>query len=186
MLQRERGRNPLPLHLFSQRVIPKRYLPPNSLHSKMHSKRSSVIQPRPTKASMLRQQQPTRAAATVTKEETSSSSSNTNRTTTIKKPNVKASEGVRAFMAAQRAAAAARKNTTDSTPEPEPPKRRVMTGAERYSFDERFDRDAAFGTEPAVRTDLKLQTIIRQAKSSGKLNISNRNLKEIPNEVWSM
>ncbi|KAI7880781.1 L domain-like protein, partial [Lichtheimia hyalospora FSU 10163] len=104
--------------------------------------------------------------------------------TTVKKSaskgsQVKASEGIRAFMASKRAAAQQQRKTTTTTPSS--PRNRVMTGADRYTFD---DEDA-FG-QSSTKPNLKIQTIIKQAKSSGKLNISNRELDKIPEEVWSM
>lgn len=89
-------------------------------------------------------------------------------------------------MAAQRAAAAARKEAASSAPSSRvAPERRVMTGADRYTYDEGFDRDAAFGTD-TPKTNLKLQTLLQRAKSSGKLDLSSRELKTIPTEVWDM
>ncbi|KAI9497681.1 hypothetical protein BDB00DRAFT_586569 [Zychaea mexicana] len=157
-------------------------------------KRSS-LQPRPTKASMLRQQgggtgqqqqqqqpksRPVNVAGT-------SPVPQQQQQPTVNKRNSKAqaSEGIRAFMAAHRAVAAQRKKTSDSSSSmdkhQERPKIRVMTGAERYSYD---DSDP-FGMQND-KASLKLQTVIHQAKSSGKLNLSNRNLDRVPDEVWSM
>ncbi|KAI8141966.1 hypothetical protein BJV82DRAFT_670068 [Fennellomyces sp. T-0311] len=138
-------------------------------------KRSSTIQPRPTKASMLRQQggplsRPASAASTTTPAPPKKTASK-----------AQASEGIRAFMATQRAVAAQRKKTTANEPKDERPKIRVMTGAERYSYN-----DSDPFAQEQQKPNLKLQTLIRQAKSSGKLNISNRDLDRVPDEVWSM
>ncbi|KAI8376468.1 uncharacterized protein BYT42DRAFT_574721 [Radiomyces spectabilis] len=96
----------------------------------------------------------------------------------------RASEGVRAFMAQQRARQVARK--TNVEPEKEtPPKSRVFTGAERYTSGPDASRGEAFGNQ-VTPPNAKLQTLIRQAKSSGKLNISSRGLDKIPEEVLNM
>lgn len=148
----------------------------------MHSKRASLNQPRPTRASTLRQQgqAKTESAArdAVPKKTT---------TTTTTTTRARASEGVREFMAAQRATAAARKKAASSSTGPlrSGPERRVMTGTERYTYDEGFEKDAAFGTD-TPKSNLKLQTVLQRAKSSGKLDLSSRELTAIPSEVWDM
>lgn len=54
-----------------------------------------------------------------------------------------------------------------------------MTGAQRYSdIDESTTKDN--------NTNRKLQIVIKQAKSSGKLDISSRGLTQIPEEVLKM
>ncbi|ORZ01519.1 hypothetical protein BCR43DRAFT_434119 [Syncephalastrum racemosum] len=78
-------------------------------------------------------------------------------------------------MAAQRAR---QKAAPPTEPEAKPPRNRVFTGAERYTDDNEIN--------PVDRTQLKLQTVLTKAKSSGKLNLSSRDLKTIPSEVWDM
>ncbi|KAI9278445.1 hypothetical protein BDA99DRAFT_531199 [Phascolomyces articulosus] len=147
-------------------------------------KRSS-LQPRPTKASMLRQQGQQQTSPRSTTPVSSTPTLPPPTTTTNKRNSkVQASEGIRAFMAAQRAVAAQRKKTTEKEETPQENSRsriRVMTGANRYSYD---DNDP-FGMGEQ-KPNLKLQTLIRQAKSSGKLNLANRHLDRVPDEVWSM
>ncbi|KAI7854759.1 hypothetical protein BDC45DRAFT_508031 [Circinella umbellata] len=149
-------------------------------------KRSS-IQPRPTKASMLRQQGQQQGQQTSRPSSVAPSTPRPTATTgTTNKINSKAqaSEGIRAFMATQRAVAAQRKKTIEKEDQEKTasrPRIRVMTGTNRYSND---DNDP-FGMD-ANKSNLKLETLIRQAKSSGKLNLSNRNLDHVPEEVLSM
>ena len=149
-------------------------------------KRSS-IQPRPTKASMLRQQGQQQGQQTSLPSSVAPSTPRPTATTgTTNKINSKAqaSEGIRAFMATQRAVAAQRKKTIEKEDQEKTasrPRIRVMTGTNRYSND---DNDP-FGMD-ANKSNLKLETLIRQAKSSGKLNLSNRNLDRVPEEVLSM
>lgn len=78
-------------------------------------------------------------------------------------------------MAAQRAR---QKAAPPPEPEDKPPRNRVFTGAERYTEDNEIN--------PVDRTQLKLQTVLTKAKSSGKLNLSSRDLKTIPPQVWDM
>ncbi|KAF7731379.1 hypothetical protein EC973_000187 [Apophysomyces ossiformis] len=149
------------------------------------STRRSIAQPRPTKASLLRtggqQAKPTNEAVTTTKSEAEGQKS-----TTASSPRSRASEGVRAFMAQQRARKAElQKTNTNEEETPRPRSARVMTGAERYTDGPDANRNAAFGQDEP-QTNRKLQTIIRQAKSSGKLNISSRGLDKIPEEVLAM
>lgn len=146
----------------------------------MHSKRASLNQPRPTRASTLRQQGQA-------KTESAARDAVPKKTTTTTTTRARASEGVREFMAAQRATAAARKKAASSSTGPlrSGPERRVMTGTERYTYDEGFEKDAAFGTD-TPKSNLKLQTVLQRAKSSGKLDLSSRELKAIPSEVWDM
>lgn len=150
-----------------------------SLHQQ---KRSSIVQPRPTKASLMRQQgQPSSPTPSPAADVSRSRDSATVKKSVSKGSHVQASEGIRAFMASKRAAAQQQRKTAPSSQPSTTPRNRVMTGADRYTFD---DEDA-FG-QPSSKSNLKIQTIIKQAKSSGKLNISNRELAEIPEEVWSM
>ncbi|KAI8091236.1 uncharacterized protein B0P05DRAFT_457641, partial [Gilbertella persicaria] len=137
-----------------------------------------TIQPRPTKASMLRLQKQqgsglvTAQEAPTKKPETHVSTATSSRS----KSTVGATEGVKAFMAQQRARLA-----KSNTVEQEPKKRQnnFMTGAERYGG--KTDRDEASQTNTR-----KIQVVIKQAKSSGKLNISSRGLTKIPEEVLNM
>jgi hypothetical protein len=91
---------------------------------------------------------------------------------------VGATEGVKAFMAQQRAR---RTKPSEKTREQEPVKKRtnVMTGAQRYGG----GSDAA---APVVTEARKIQVVIKQAKSSGKLDISSRGLTKVPEEVLKM
>ncbi|ORE18057.1 hypothetical protein BCV71DRAFT_243653 [Rhizopus microsporus] len=140
--------------------------------------RKSSIQPRPTKASMLRTQ----------KQSTSSTPSpaelKTPKTTPGSKSTVKSAgptEGVKAFMAQQRARLATVKQPNghrEEEPQVVPKSSKVMTGAQRYG-----DSSATEKSTVALR---RLDVIIKQAKGSGKLNISSRNLDKIPNEVINM
>ena len=147
-------------------------------------KRSS-IQPRPTKASMLRQQGQQQGQQTSQSSNVEPSTPRPTSTTHKINSKAQASEGIRAFMATQRAVATQRKKTVKKEEEQDKktsrPRSRVMTGSNRYSYD---DNDP-FGTD-TNKSNLKLQTLIGQAKSSGKLNLSNRNLDRVPDEVWSM
>lgn len=155
------------------------------------NQRKPSIQPRATKASMLRLQKqqsassaglvshteippspatkgdsPSRDAPTLTKR-----SSTTN--------NASASEGVKAFMAQQRARLA--KKPTVKAEEEEPVKRRtnVMTGAQRYG-------GGSTTEAPVVTQSRNIQIVLKQAKAQGKLNLSSRGLTEIPKEVLQM
>lgn len=93
---------------------------------------------------------------------------------------VGATAGVKAFMAQQRARFT--KPVGDKGLEEEPVKKRsnVMTGAQRYGGGSRADAAQAMN-EPR-----KIQVVINQAKSSGKLDISSRGLTKIPEEVLKM
>jgi hypothetical protein len=97
----------------------------------------------------------------------------------------KPSSGVRDFMAQQRAKVKAQQEQDKLKASKRPAKVPMpFKGTPSYSWDDTLDRGEAFGHTPP-RTS-KIETIIKQAKSSGKLNISNRNLDEIPDVVWNM
>jgi hypothetical protein len=92
---------------------------------------------------------------------------------------VGASAGVKAFMAQQRA------RITKPAAQEEPVKKRnnhVMTGAQRYGGGNNSSFDAA----PVITETRKIQVVMKQAKSSGKLDISSRGLTKIPEEVLKM
>jgi len=115
---------------------------------------------------------------------TSNSSPRTARGTSSAMP-AKPSSGVRDFMAQQRAKVKAQQEQDKLKASKRPPKVPMpFKGTPSYSWDDTLDRGEAFGHTPS-RTS-KIETIIKQAKSSGKLNISNRNLDEIPDDVWNM
>lgn len=140
--------------------------------------RKPSIQPRPTKASMLRtQKQPTSSTP-------SPAESKTPKTTPVSKSTVKSAEpteGVKAFMAQQRARLAVvkqPKGLREEEPQVVPKSSKVMTGAQRYG--------GSGATEKSTVTPRRLDVVIKQAKGSGKLNISSRNLDKIPNEVINM
>ncbi|KAI9313184.1 hypothetical protein BX666DRAFT_1980456 [Dichotomocladium elegans] len=152
-------------------------------------KRSSTVQPRPTKASLMRQQSQQASSSSPSPNPISppSNALRVQSATTTRKSSTtsraQASEGVRAFMASKRAAAAAAAHQKKEvfTERTADPRNRVMTGAGRYTFsaDDTLDEDVK-------KPNLKLQTVIAQAKSTGRLNISNRELRTIPDEVWTM
>ncbi|KAI9250032.1 hypothetical protein BY458DRAFT_444982 [Sporodiniella umbellata] len=146
--------------------------------------RTPSITPRPTKASMLRAQKqtgsseglktptskPQKQEALV--EEPKASPKPAGRTPSKATKTAKPSEGVRAFMAQQRARAA---NQTKEKDEKPAVRTKVMTGAQRYGT-----------TTEEVVAPKSLQVLIKQAKGSGKLDISSRELKSIPEEVLKM
>ncbi|KAI8981479.1 hypothetical protein BDB01DRAFT_851265 [Pilobolus umbonatus] len=140
-----------------------------------HQKKPS-IQPRQTKASLLRTQKPASAPVSTT----------TPLTTTTKKteapikkveerPSSRAkvvndtgpSEGVKAFMAKKRAMLSNRK-----------------TEAPTETIQHKAGRQPAVSDAP--QTMRKIQIVIKQAKGSGKLDISNRQIDKIPEEVLTM
>ncbi|KAI8070096.1 hypothetical protein BDF21DRAFT_495729 [Thamnidium elegans] len=146
--------------------------------------RKPSIQPRPTKASMLRlqKQQASTASAVQTPEPEPPTRSvpraTTNTTTSSTKsnlaPSVGATDGVKAFMAQQRARLVKKPSVTE-----EPVKKKTfMTGAQRYGGGD--------DKKETVTPNRSIQVIIKQAKSQGKLNISSRGLKLIPKEVLNM
>ncbi|KAG1459533.1 hypothetical protein G6F46_002151 [Rhizopus delemar] len=131
------------------------------------------IQPRATKASMLRAQKQPASPPPVkeTKPKTASISKATN--------SARPSEGVKAFMAQQRARVTATKQVTGQHEESTPQKsNKVMTGAQRYGG------GSAVKESAAAVSPRKIQIVIKQAKASGKLNISSRELTKIPEEVY--
>ncbi|CAO3665316.1 unnamed protein product [Rhizopus stolonifer] len=136
--------------------------------------RNPSITPRPTKASMLRSQKnPTLIEEPKVSPKASPKASPKTTTSKTAKP----SEGVKAFMAQQRARAA--NQSKDQTEKEKPAvKSKVMTGAQRYG--------ATTTTAQGPTTHRNLQVVIKQAKGSGRLDISSRDLKEIPEEVLKM
>lgn len=153
------------------------------------SSRKPSIQPRPTKASMLRlQKQQASTTGLVTHEETPSTPKKVTETvsrnalTSVKKSsiasNVSATEGVKAFMAQQRARVS-KKPAVKEEEESIKKRSNVMTGAQRYGGGSNADA-------PVITQTRNIQVVIKQAKAQGKLNISSRGLTEIPKEVINM
>lgn len=154
------------------------------------NQRKPSIQPRATKASLLRlqKQQGTSSAGLVSHTEappspqTKSESLPRDVPISTKKSsttnNASASDGVKAFMAQQRARLAKKPAVKE---EEEPVKRRtnVMTGAQRYG-------GGSTTEAPVVTQTRNIQIVIKQAKAQGKLNLSSRGLTEIPKEVLQM
>lgn len=133
------------------------------------------IQPRATKASMLRAQKQPASPPPV--KETKPKTASTSKVTNSARP----SEGVKAFMAQQRARVTATKQVTGQHEEITPQKsNKVMTGAQRYGG------GSAVKESTAAVSPRKIQIVIKQAKASGKLNISSRELTKIPEEVLNM
>jgi hypothetical protein len=88
-------------------------------------------------------------------------------------------------MAQQRAKVKAQQEQDKLKVSKRPPKAPMsFAGCTSYSWDNTLERDEAFGQSPPPTSNL--ETVIKQAKQSGKLNISNRNLDAIPNSVWDM
>lgn len=146
------------------------------------STRKPSIQPRPTKASMLRLQKqqassPSGLVTTSAPEEPPQKS--VSRTLPTKKATViaGATDGVKAFMAQQRARVA--KKPTSAPEEPTKRSTQVMTGAQRYG-------GGSNKTEPVITQTRSIQIVIKQAKAQGKLNISSRGLTSVPKEVLNM
>ncbi|KAI8366990.1 hypothetical protein EDC96DRAFT_162237 [Choanephora cucurbitarum] len=141
----------------------------------MSSNTRKPIQPRPTKASMLRlqKQQDAVPVTTQSKPVKTEPKPSTLRT----KNTVGASDGVKAFMAQQRARMGTKIEKIEE--EPKQKKGNFMTGAERYGGGEVQD------DKPRMNTR-SIQVIIKQAKSLGKLDISSRGLAQIPDEVLNM
>jgi hypothetical protein len=97
----------------------------------------------------------------------------------------RSSPGVRDFITQQRARLKEQQEQ-DRRKANAKPSRTAMSfaGSDNYSWDDSLSRNEAFG-QSAPPTN-KLETVIKQAKGSGKLNISNRNLEDIPDSVWNM
>lgn len=144
--------------------------------------RKPSIQPRPTKASMLRLQKQQASTATpiqtpepeppsrsVPRAAVTTSSSKSNLA-----PSVRPTDGVKAFMAQQRA----RLVKKPSVPDEPVQKKTFMTGAQRYGGGD--------DKKETVTPNRSIQVLIKQAKSQGKLNVSSRGLKLIPKEVLNM
>lgn len=93
--------------------------------------------------------------------------------------------GVRDFIAQQRARLKEQQEQDNRRANAKPAKTlRSFAGSDDYSWDDSLSRNEVFGQSPPPTN--KLETVIKQAKGSGKLNISNRNLKDIPDSVWNM
>ncbi|KAI8640755.1 hypothetical protein BD408DRAFT_347416 [Parasitella parasitica] len=151
--------------------------------------RKPSIQPRATKASMLRlqkQQSSDAGLVTATKREEEpvlAESATCSVKPRVVKGTTGPTAGVKEFMAKQRA----RMAQSDTQKQPvaakkENPIRKsgnFMMGAQRY-------RDGATEDQPTVVETRKIQTVIKQAKSMGKLDISSRGLTKIPEEVLKM
>lgn len=139
--------------------------------------RKPSIQPRATKASLLRQKQQPSASGLVTAEPVKKPTEPPSRKMTNQiNENVGASQGVKAFMAQQRARLQSSKNVVE---EPVKKKKTFMTGAERYG-------GGGFEEKTVSAEPRKLQVVIKQAKASGKLDISSRGLTKLPEEVLKM
>ncbi|KAI7905248.1 uncharacterized protein BX663DRAFT_502235 [Cokeromyces recurvatus] len=138
--------------------------------------RKPSIQPRPTKASLLRLQKQQKTEETSRNEEENRPSSRVQQST--RKNSVGPSEGVKAFMAQQRARMAKKVNLTPLTTKNDKSPSHIMTGAQCYSHQQEVD------DKPTCPR--KIQVLIKQAKSTGKLDISNRGLTKIPEEVLNM
>ncbi|KAI8968394.1 hypothetical protein BDF20DRAFT_790674, partial [Mycotypha africana] len=153
----------------------------------------SSVQPKPTKASLLRLQAkqqhelPSSLAPAMTKTTSSQmrkglqSQQSSSTSTTSPYTSAGPSAGLKAFMAKQRARMANDKskaseiNTEDNHWQP--------ISAKNYS-----NQDSS---RPAVEADSlhsqrKLAVIIKQAKASGRLDIASRSLTRIPKEVIEM
>ncbi|KAF1800696.1 hypothetical protein FB192DRAFT_1283145 [Mucor lusitanicus] len=147
------------------------------------------IQPRATKASMLRlQKQQGSASGLVTASQPEEQpvvleSPRPGTKSRVVKDTVGPTAGVKAFMAQQRARLA-QPSAQKQTAEKEPIRKtsNVMTGAQRYGGG---NNNSIRGESTVVETR-KIQTVIKQAKTSGKLDISSRGLTNIPQEVLRM
>ncbi|KAL7311234.1 hypothetical protein PS15m_009018 [Mucor circinelloides] len=144
------------------------------------------IAPRATKASMLRlQKQQGSASGLVTESQTEkqpvvSESPRPTPKSRVAKDTVGPTAGVKAFMAQQRARMSQPSGQKQAV-EKEPVRKtsNFMTGAQRYGGGSTKD-------EPAVVETRKIQIVLKQAKASGKLDISSRGLTKIPEEVLKM
>ncbi|KAI9486846.1 MAG: hypothetical protein EXX96DRAFT_56789 [Benjaminiella poitrasii] len=140
--------------------------------------RKSSIHPRPTKASMLRLQ---KQHSTDTGGSLKTTETHVDQSFIRSRPSSKAhngvgpSEGVKAFMAQQRARMS---KTQQTASEEKRPSSKVMTGAQRYGSKQTIDKPQT--------SQRKIQIIVKQAKATGKLNISSRGLTNIPEEVLKM
>ncbi|GAN09689.1 leucine-rich repeat-containing protein 40-like [Mucor ambiguus] len=147
------------------------------------------IQPRATKASMLRLQKQQGSASglvTASQPEEKSEIPESPRPATksrVAKDTVGPTAGVKAFMAQQRARLA-QPTSQKQASEKEPIRKssNVMTGAQRYGG----GSNSSSKGEPTVVETRKIQTVLKQAKASGKLDISSRGLTSIPQEVLNM
>ncbi|KAG2183319.1 hypothetical protein INT43_006324 [Umbelopsis isabellina] len=93
--------------------------------------------------------------------------------------------GVRDFIAQQRARLKEQQEQDKRRATTKPARTpRSFAGSDDYSWDDTLSRNEVFGQSPPPTN--KLETVIKQAKGSGKLNISNRNLEDIPDSVWNM
>lgn len=151
------------------------------------SARKPSFQPRPTKASMLRLQKQQAAESSTPSapveeppQRSVSHPKSSNNTTKKTSNGIGATDGVKAFMAQQRARVA-KKSTNVPAEEPVKKSSQVMTGAQRYGG------GAGSNKTPAVITQTRnINIVIKQAKAQGKLNISSRGLTSIPKEVINM
>lgn len=150
------------------------------------------IQPRATKASMLRLQKQQESAsgglvAATKQEERPVIATETPRVSAksrVAKDTVGPTAGVKAFMAQQRARMTqpdTQKRTTPAEKEPIKKTSNFMTGAQRYGGESTASKDQSNVVETR-----KIQIVLKQAKSSGKLDISSRGLTKIPEEVLKM
>ncbi|KAI8088669.1 uncharacterized protein BX664DRAFT_385288 [Halteromyces radiatus] len=149
--------------------------------------RRTTVQPRQTKASALRNSS-FQSKSTNLDDASPTRKVTTKATTTTTTPasvrNVRASEGVRAFMCQQRSRLQKNKEIQVEevdTLNVKKPSGQVLTGAQRYT-DHHQDRN----TNLSGPDTSNLKSVIQQAKSSGKLNISNRYLQSIPEQILKM
>ncbi|CAO3627197.1 unnamed protein product [Cunninghamella echinulata] len=126
---------------------------------------------------------------TTTTATTTTTTTTTTKTASSISSKARASEGVRQFMAAQRSRL--QKTTKDQDDTPKPKSSTVMTGAQRYA-----DKGDSSNTNSNKRFDsshtspnkglANLKGVIQKAKSTGKINISNRELDHIPEQIITM
>ncbi|ORX49156.1 L domain-like protein [Hesseltinella vesiculosa] len=94
-----------------------------------------------------------------------------------------ASDGVRAFMAAQRSRLQSSKTAEpvkkDERMEPIVKRPNVLTGAQRYKSHE-------LDPSPTTPNLSNLKSVIQQAKTSGRLALSNRALDKLPDQIITM
>ncbi|KAI9302189.1 hypothetical protein BJ944DRAFT_270305 [Cunninghamella echinulata] len=169
----------------------------------MSTRRTATIQPRPTKASMLRSSSvnvnsnktPDKSttkigttnerSSTVTTTTTTTTATTTTKTASSINSKARASEGVRQFMAAQRSRL--QKTNKDQDDAPKPRSSTVMTGAQRYTDKNDSSNNHFDSSHTSPNKGLaNLKGVIQKAKSTGKINISNRELDHIPEQIVTM
>ncbi|KAI8072943.1 hypothetical protein BC940DRAFT_330386 [Gongronella butleri] len=153
------------------------------------------MQPRPTKASMLRAgggggASASAAAAPSSSKTQASAAPPSNKSKGAQQS--RASDGVRAFVAAQRSRLQqgkkeeVKKTAFDDDKDASSPfvkrgtSNKVMTGAQRYGGGDPFE------AAPVAPDLSNLKGVIQRAKTSGHLNIANRALQHIPDQIITM